>query len=92
MNITEEGPHIYPGPFNPANELELKLTKEADQRATETQATSTTTTSETPVIGDEAVDYESMTVAELKDLAAQRNVHLTSDMRKDEIIAALENA
>lgn len=40
---------------------------------------------------DEAVDYESMTVAELKDLAHKRGITVTSDMRKDEIIEALED-
>lgn len=40
--------------------------------------------------GDESVDYEEMTIPELKDLAHKRGVEISHDMRKDEIIAALE--
>jgi hypothetical protein len=40
--------------------------------------------------GDEATDYDSLTVPELKDLAHKRGLQISSDMRKDEIIAALE--
>lgn len=40
--------------------------------------------------GDETVDYESMTVPELKELAHKRGVAINHEMRKDEIIAALE--
>jgi hypothetical protein len=38
----------------------------------------------------DGVDYESMTIPELKDLADQRGVALTSDMHKAEIVAALK--
>jgi Rho termination factor, N-terminal domain len=38
----------------------------------------------------EPEDYESQTVVELKELAHKRGIEITSDMRKDEIIAALE--
>lgn len=40
--------------------------------------------------GDESVDYESLTIPELKDLAHKRGITISSDMRKDEIIDALE--
>lgn len=42
--------------------------------------------------GDEAVNYDDMTVAELKDLAHKRGVEIHSDMLKDDIIAALKKA
>jgi Rho termination factor, N-terminal domain len=38
------------------------------------------------------VDYNDMTVAELKDLANKRGVELHSDMLKDDIIKALKKA
>jgi hypothetical protein len=37
-------------------------------------------------------DYDSMTVAELKELAHKRGVQVSSDWRKDEIIEALEKS
>jgi hypothetical protein len=40
--------------------------------------------------GEDAVNYDEMTVAELKDLARKRGVEIPSDARKDEIIEALE--
>lgn len=39
---------------------------------------------------DEAIDYEEMTIPELKDMAYKRRIQISHDMRKDEIIAALE--
>ncbi len=38
----------------------------------------------------EKVDYEAQTVVELKELAKERNVEISWDARKDEIISALE--
>ena len=40
----------------------------------------------------EKVDYNDMTVAELKDLAQKRGVEIHSDMLKDDIIKALKKA
>jgi hypothetical protein len=40
----------------------------------------------------EQVDYNDMTVAELKDLAHKRGVEIHSDMLKDDIIKALKKA
>jgi len=42
--------------------------------------------------GDEGVDYNDFTVAELKDMAHKRGVPVSADMLKDDIIKALEKA
>lgn len=52
-------------------------------------------TGETPpaeTVEVEQVDYNDMTVAELKDLAHKRGVEIHSDMLKDDIIKALKKA
>lgn len=43
-----------------------------------------------PAPKGEPVDYESKTVVELRELAKERNVEVSWDARKDEIIKALE--
>lgn len=85
--------HVYPGPLNPALELERTMREDADKRHPPGKAddkTATATATKAPA-GDEAVDYETLTVVELKELAAKRGIHISSDMRKDEIIEALED-
>jgi hypothetical protein len=83
-----------PLPETVDHEKEAKKLWEKDAHFRDNQGSkeapkATTGSKEAP--GDESVDYESMTVPELKDLAQKRGVHVTSDMRKDEIIDALED-
>jgi hypothetical protein len=76
------------GQANPAHEMQLKNIGESRERQEKLDKEAVAA----PKAATPAENYEEKTVVELKELAHQRGIHINSDMRKDEIIATLEEA
>lgn len=85
----EVSPNEPPPGMSPEEQpalIEAQLRTEAEQAALEGKAPPSGSTSE------ESVDYNDMTVAELKDEAHRRGIAVHSDMLKDDLVKALKKA
>ena len=86
------------GQYNPAETLQRKtiqqvgeINKKKEEEAKKQSGETTFPEPQSPAQHThEKVDYEAKTVPELRELAKERNVEISWDARKDEIVSALE--